>query len=80
MATNLPSPGQEQELDAEAEQLRSALGVWVRQEGTRFEKRPGNVEECVDRMQTVPFLRKIGLLKEVLEKNLLECEIKADWR
>lgn len=61
MATILPSPGQEQELDEDAEKLRTALSAWARQ--AKFEKRPENVEECVDRKQTAPFIRKIGLQK-----------------
>jgi hypothetical protein len=69
MATNLPSPGQEQELDEEAERLRTALGAWARQQ--KFDPRPGNVEECVDREQTAPFIWKIGLQKEVLERKEL---------
>ena len=53
-----------------------------------FEKEEGQfilpalliVEECVDRKQAAPFIRKIGLQKEVLERNSLESEITTDWR
>jgi hypothetical protein len=80
MAAILPSPGQENELDEEAERLRAALGAWARQKSTIFEKRPGNVEECVDRKQTAPFIEKIGLQKGVPERDPLKCEINTDWR
>jgi hypothetical protein len=52
-----------------------------------FEKEEGqlilpallNVEECVERKQATPFIKKIGL-QEVLERNSLECEITTNWR
>jgi hypothetical protein len=67
--------GDEQQPDEEAERLRATPGAWARQKSTIFEKRPENVEECVDRKQTAPFIKKIGLQKEVLETNSLKCDL-----
>ena len=71
MATILPSPGHEQEINEEAEKLRTALDGWARQEDTKFEKKIGKLEECVDEYRwiyTEPFCLKVGLKKEVLRE------------
>jgi len=71
MSTTLPSPGQEQTIGEDAETLRTALGAWVRQKGTKFEKKMETLEECVDENRWIhvgPFRRKVGLQEKVLRE------------